>query len=358
MSRPPTIAGRRLARSHFALARLAMTISLGLATLPASAQRPDAELARLRAEHEKGLASASRLIDDIHRLTLRQLERERAEAGDYETAGKVKARLEAMERAPGAAAIVPPPLTHTLPAARALTRDGANTEGGREYVDFRKTGGKAIWDVLGLEKGIYEVILTYSVGLPRFDESTLDGGTNQPREAPKGVIAFSEVTGLGGGGAAALEKRVTTTGAWENYIRESLGRHEFKTATATVKLEALSASEGGLLRLRQIELVKIVGGPDPAASDAGASEPGRALQSLQAQYRKNMQEAAATLRTRFASEFLKLEQELASAGDTAAATVVTRSRERLFPAATATGGADPAVDPMPGMADDPEEKQP
>ena len=351
MSRPPFTAGRRFDARRFAAA-----VSLGLAALPAAAQRPDAELARLRAEHEKGLASASRLIDDIHRLTLRQLERERAEAGDYETAGKVKARLDALERAPGAAAIVPPPLTHTLPAARALTRDGANTEGGREYVDFRKTGGKAIWDVLGLERGLYEVYLTYSVGLPRFDESTLDQGSDEPREAPKGVIAFSEVTGLGGGGGAPLEKRVTTTGAWDNYIRESIGRHEFKNATATVKLEALSASEGGLLRLRQIEMVKIVGEAETAPSEAVASAPGRALQTLQAQYRKSMQEAAASLRTRFTPEFLKLEQELTSAGDAAAAAAVSRSRERLFPAAA--DGVDAPADPMPGMVDDPEEKQP
>jgi hypothetical protein len=347
MTFPLPIAGRRLAA----------VVGLGLAALPAPAQRPDAELAKLRADHEKGLASASRLIDDIHRLTLRQLERERAEAGDYETASKVKARLDALERAPGAAAIVPPPLTHTLPAARALTRDGANTEGGREYVDFRKTGGKAIWDLLGLEKGTYEVFLTYAVGLPRFDESTLGDDSGAPREAPKGVIAFSEVTGLGGGAAAVLEKRVTTTGAWENYIRESIGRHDFKNATATVKLEALSATGGGLLRLRQVELVKVVGSQDATAAEAGATEPGRALQVLQAQYRKSMQEASASVRARFTGEFLKLEQELASAGDTAAAAVVARSRERLFPAA-AGNDQDPSADPMPGLADDPEEKKP
>lgn len=345
---PRPIAGRRLAA----------TVSLGLAVMPASGQRPDTELARLRAEHERGLASASRLVDDIHRLTLRQLERERTEAGDYETAGKVKARLDALERSPGTAAIVPPPLTHTLTAARAQTRDGANTEGGREFVEFRKTGGKAIWDLLGLEKGTYEVFLTYSVGLPRFDESTLDNDSGKPREGPKGVIAFSEVTGLGGGALASLEKRVNTTGAWENYIRESIGRHEFTNATASVKLEALSASDGGLLRLRQVELVKVVGVPEPAPAGAGAFEPAGALQSLQAQYRKNMREAAASLRSRFTGEFLKLEQELSSAGDATAAAAVNRSRERLFPAATAAGSEDPAADLMPGLADEPEKKKP
>lgn len=342
---------------------LAAAIALTVAARTAPAQRPDTELARLRTEHEKGLAAASRVIDDLHRLTLRQLERERAEAGDYETAGKVKARLADMERAAGVGLIVPPPLTHTLPASRALTRDGANTEGGREYVDFRKTGGKAIWDVLGLglERGVYEVFLTYSVGLPRWDVSPLDSGGTAPREAPGGVIAFSEVTALGSGAAAPLEKRVTTTGAWENYIRESLGRHEFRNASATVKLEAVKASQGGLLRLKQIELVKVVGRPDTDEGEDGSSEPAggrQALPALQAEYRRDMQEAAASLRARFHGEFLQLEQDLMRAGDTTGAAAVVRSRQRLFPAVAAAAAEDPAVDPMPAMADDPEDAPP
>jgi hypothetical protein len=333
--------------------------SLTVSTLAATAQRPDTELARLRTEHEKGLASASRLVDDIHRLTLRQLERERAEAGDYETASRVKARLDALERTPGTAAIIPPPLTHTLLAARAQTRDGANTEGGREYVDFRKTGGKALWDILGLEKGTYEVVLTYSVGLPRFDESTLGDNTDGPREAPGGVVSFGEVTGLGSGPAPTLEKRVVTTGAWENYIRESIGRHEFKNASTTVKLEAVSATDGGLLRLKHIELVKVVGAPEPSAATGTAQEPARSLQALQAKHRQEMKEAAGSLRPRFNSEFLKLEQELTTAGDAAAAAAVAKVRERLFPAAPSTEAeSNDAADPIPGLGDEPEEKKP
>lgn len=335
-----------------------LAASLSLTSLSAPAQRPELDLARLRADHEKGLASASRLVDDIHRLTLRQLERERAEAGDYETAARVKARLDALERTPGTDAIVPPPLTHTLLAARSQTRDGANSEGGREYIDFRKTGGKAIWDILGLEKGTYEVFLTYSVGLPRFDESTLGAESDGSREPPGGMITFGEVSGLGTTPAATLEKRIATTGAWDNYVRESIGRHEFRNATATVKLEAASATGGGLLRLRQIDLVKVVGAPPPRSSDT-ASEPARSLQALRAQHRKDLNEAAVSLRPRFSNEFLKLEQELTSAGDTAAAAAVARSRNRLFPATTPPAGSpDEGSDPMPVWADEPEEKKP
>jgi hypothetical protein len=341
-------------------ARVAGALILAQATLFApeaqAQQRPDTELARLRTDYEKGLASASRVIDDIHRLTLRQLERERAEAGDYETAERVKERLDALESAPGAAAIVPPPLVHTLPAARAQTRDGANTEGGREYIDFRKTGGKAFWDLIGLEKGLYEVFLTYSVGLPRFDESSLGGNGNGPGEAPGGTIQFGEVTGLGSGPAAVLVKRVMTTGSWENFIRESIGRHEFKNATATVKVEAASATEGGLLRLRQIELVKVVGAPEAGGATAGSPEPARVLQSLRTRHRKELQEAASAVRARFGGEWVKLEQEFAAAGEAAAAAAVARSRERLFP--PASNGKDDGPDVLPGLDPEPEEKKP
>lgn len=325
----------------------------------ASAQRPDPELTKLRTEHEKALASASRLIDDIHRLTLRQLERERAEAGDYDTAARVKERLDAMERSPGAAAIVPPPLTHTLPAARALTRDGANTEGGREYVDFRKAGGKALWDVLGLEKGTFEVFLTYSVGLPRFDESALSDGSGGTREAPGGAIAFSEVTGLAGGAAPTLEKRVVTTGAWDNFIRESLGRYEFRNASPTVKLEATSATEGGVLRLRQVELVKVVGAAESAEPNATESEPTRLLQVLQTRHRDALRGIAESLRPRFVEEFEKLEQSFTAAGDATAAAVVAKARRRLFPApAAGESAADPAADPLTNWGEDPEANKP
>lgn len=324
----------------------------------AVAQRPDSDLAKLRADFEKGLASASRLVDDIHRLTLHQLERERAEAGDYETAGKVKARLDAFERAPGNAAIVPPPVTHVLLPARAQTRDGANTDGGREYVDFRKPGGKAMWDLLGLEQGTYEVFLIYSVGLPEIDESGQNSNNGEASKKPGGTIGFGEVSGLGGTGTSPLEKRVTTTGAWENYIRESLGRHDFRNKTATVKLEAVNAGDGGLLRLKQLELVKVVDGTAPRSAESATAEPGKALQALRASYRKEMRETAAALRERFSGEFQKLEQEMNGAGDSAAAASVAQMRARLFPTPPTTAAEDDSTDPMPALPEDPAAKLP
>jgi hypothetical protein len=238
-----------------------------------------------------------------------------------------------------------------------LTRDGANSEGGREFIDFRKAGGKAVWDLIGLEKGDYEVYLTYSVGLPRFDETALSGESDGPGEPPGGTVRFGEVSGLGGGPAGVLEKRLTTTGSWDNYIRETIGRHEIKNATATVKVEAATATTGGLMRLRQVELVKVVD-PESAGREGAAAEPARVLQSMRVRHHRELEAAAAALRPRFAAEWLKLEQELAQAGEAAAAAEVSRSRERFFPAASGAGAGSVGSGAVPGMDPQPEDNQP
>ncbi len=343
------------------IVRHAIVLAAGAAGVAGAAhgQRPNPELAKLRTDHEKTLASASRLVDDIHRLTLRQLERERAEAGDYETAARVKERLDLLDHSPGTTAIMPPPLTHTLVAARVLTRDGASREAGRDCVEFRRIGAKALWDIVGLEKGTYEVVLTYAVGLPRFDESSLGDGARGSREPPGGTITFTEVTGLASGAAPALEKRVFTTGAWENYIRESIGRYEFRNATTTVRLEAASTTGGGLMRLRTVELIKVVGDPGPADAVVAGSEPARLLEDLRARHRERLRGIADSLRPRFAGEFLKLEQSFAASGDTASASAVARLRERLFPAAPAAGtGDDTATDIIPGLGEESDPQNP
>jgi len=327
-----------------------------LAAATTSAQRPPETLARLRNDHEQAVASAGRSLDDVHRLTLRQLERERAEAGDYETAAKVKNRLDTLASQPGTTPITPPPVTHTLTPVRALTRDGANTEGGREYVDFRKPGGKALWDVLGLEKGTYEVFLTYSVGLPRLNTSPLSQTPEEPREAPGGVITFNELSGLNGSSLATLEKKVVTTGAWENYIRESLGRYELKTSPTTVKLEATTATTGGLLRLRQLEFVKAVPGPaaEIETADRPASELADRLATLKTRCQQELDAATAPLHLRFTQAFNALERELATGGQNAAAAATARTRTELIsslqksvtlpPAASPPAQPDPAAE--------------
>ncbi len=331
-----------------------------LTSAPVAAQRPLADLDRLQTEYEKTVIAASRRLDDIHRLTLRQLERERAGNGDYETAAKVKARLESLENKAGPPPITPPPLTHTLPAGRAQTRDGANAEGGREYVDFKKQGGKAIWDILALEKGTYEVILTYSVGLPRFDTTPLATTTEPPREAPGGVILFSELSKLGGASVATLEKKVVTTGAWENYIRESIGRHDFRSTNTTIKLEAAQATTGGLLRVRQIELIKVVPGPAaaPAADDSPAPDLTPKLQELRSRFEEELTASTAPVRLQSTADLRQLETERLTAGDQPGATLAARAREQIMappapapamPAPTAISTSMPSAPSQVGM---------
>jgi hypothetical protein len=290
-----------------------------------AAQQPD-ELARLREEHRLKVVAATRLVDDVYRLTLRQMEKHRAEAGDYEGAQRAMQRLDAIEKKAVVAPVVLEPVSHLLTASGSQTRDGANTDSSRTRVEFKKTGGKASWDILSIERGVYEVFLTYSVGLPVFNPEEPRDANDPANAKPGGEVAFSEVTGLSGAGGAELRKKLTTTGHWDNFIRESLGRYECKRTPVTVRVEAVNASPSGLMHLRQVELVRL----DDAQAATAVVPPTQTLKELMSKHREAMAAASAPVRARFEAEFEALENQLAAAGDAAGAAAVARARQALF----------------------------
>jgi hypothetical protein len=300
-----------------------------LSSLPLAAQQPD-ELSRLRDEHERAVASAVRMVDDVYRLTLRQVEKQRAEAANYEGAQRAKEKLDALDKRLGSGSSVtrPPPYVLLL-AARSQTRDGANADSSRQFIDFKKVGGKAVWEVLTLEQGVYEVFLTYSVGVPSF----VVGDPKDPAvpAVAGGVISFSEVTGLSAATAAPLaplEKKIVPTGSWDNFIRESLGRYEFKRTSATVRVEAEAVEAGGLMRLRQVELVRVSGAG--AAAGGMAVNPAQALKELRLKHGEAITTASEEVQRRFGAEFEQLEQQFAATGDHGAAKAVAQARRDLF----------------------------
>lgn len=295
-----------------------------LAAAPLPAQWAD-DFARLRDEHTKALATATRSVDDAFRLMLRQFESERTQAGDYAGAQRIRVRRAAIDREIEATALaVKPSATHTLAAAQALTRDGANSESVRRYIEFKKTGGKALWQILSLEPGWHEVFLTYSVGLPGQDSPSSFSASTTLGE-PGGTVAFAESSSLVAGPSAALEKKLMTTGSWDHFIRESLGVHEFKNRSATVRVEALQASDAGLMRLRQVELVR-VSQPAPGASSEQAA---KAIEDLRARHREALSLAANSLQMRHSLDLDQLERRLRLTGETEKAAEAARERARL-----------------------------
>ncbi len=328
-------------------------LALGaLAALPG--QQPGAatdELSRHRLESERLAAAATRSLDDAYKLSLRQLERQRAEAGDYEGAEQAWRRLETLEKASSTAPIVAKPPSYVLSPARATVREGASVDGGRGVIEFKKTGSKATWEMLNLEPGAYHVRLTYSVGLPDFTDARSREGATTTGPMPGGLLSFGAVnTSPPAVPTAVLQKRVSPTGSWHNFITETLGRYEFPHRSASLRVEAVSASEAGLMQLKQIELIKAAPLPDSTAAtngvglsstgDVSPAEAEASLQSLKRRQRDAERAATSGLRLRYLGEFDRLERELSAQGESAAAARVARARASLF---TEDETTDPAT---------------
>ncbi len=296
-----------------------------LAALVATTAAPAADdPATLRDEYLKSVASSTRMLDDVYRLTLRRLEKQRAEAGDYEGAQNVRERLDQIEKSSLAAPVVPKNSNMVLAANRARTMNGANTDTSRQAVSMRRSGSTAAWDLIGLTQGSYEVYVTFAVGLSEIDPT----GNKTPATGCGGVISFAEETRLATQQAAPLERRLHTTGAWDNFVREKLGTIEFRSSSATVKLTTTSAEPGGCAVVRQIELVRA---SQPAtAPTATAATPG-SLAEVRAQHRQELRKAAGDVDDRYRQQFEALEREFTSSGNTKAAEAVAEERKRLFP---------------------------
>jgi hypothetical protein len=279
------------------------------------------DLGKLRDEHEKAVAASTKMLDDTYRLTLQRLERRCAENGDYEGAMSAKERADAIEKPTGAAAPIAP-IAYSLTANQARTQGGVNYDRARDFIEFRKTGAAAIWELLPVEPGSYEAFIIYSAGVPVHDPTGRSLG-----EPCGGIFAWSEVTNLGTR-ALPIEKSVVTTGSWENFVRVSLGRHEFKSRSATLRVEALAAAPGGLMRLRRIEIAPLSDSTATSARVVGTME---SFRDLQKKNREALLAALTPVREKFAPEFEKLEREFVARGDTQGAAAVARARQNLFP---------------------------
>jgi hypothetical protein len=294
---------------------------LGVTSLECSslhAQEP--ELSKLRDDHQKAVAASTKMLDDSHRLTLRRLERKCAESGDYEGAWRAKERADAIAQPPEGALPTAPP-RYSLNSSQARTQGGVNHDRANDFIEFRKTGATATWELLPVEPGSYEAFVIYSVGVP-----VLDPAGGSPETPCGGMFAWSEVTNLGVR-VPPVEKSVVTTGSWENYVRASLGRQDFKSRSATLRVEALAAAPGGLMRLRRIEIVPL---SDSAASGGRVAEAVESFRELQKRNREAMLAALTPVREKFAVEFDKLERELVARRDTQGAAAVARARQNLF----------------------------
>ena len=292
-------------------------IPLGFVTaaLAGTAAAQFDELSQLRDEHARAVSAATRMLDDVYRLTLRRIEKELAERGDYQGAQRARDRSEAFAAKSVPAAVKPAGMQ--LPASQARTQ-GAAYDRGRDVLEFRKTGATAIWELLRIVPGPYEVEAVYSVGTPQGK-----GRSGSAELSPcGGKFAWKIETNLGES-APALEREVRTTGSWDNFVRRTIGKCEFKSRSATVRIDAVSAQPGGLMNLRHIEL-------KPVLRENGPGERADPLAELRQRNWEALNSVTASVQQKFQAEFEKLERELTQRGDNGAAAAVAAERARLF----------------------------
>ncbi|MGI8601944.1 MAG: hypothetical protein ACR2OZ_02985 [Verrucomicrobiales bacterium] len=302
------------------MTRVLSVILLGAATAGLIRAQPD-ELATLREEYEKSVFAAAKMVDDAFKLTLARLEKQRAEQGDYEGALRAQERAEAAGKSPPSFA----------PAARSgyvLTASQARTQGAlfdrlKGILEFRKAGAAASWEILRLDPATYQVFAVYAVGAP-----VLDPSTSSTLSVCGGSFSCKEVTSLGNT-VAPLEKAISTTGSWENYVRASLGSCSFKSKSATLRIEALNALPGGLMRLARIELIPV--SDASMLNTVGGQDAAELLRELRRDHRASLAAAIGPVQTRFRADFEKLAAELARQGDSENASAVIRETKRWFP---------------------------
>lgn len=304
--------------------RLRITLiraGLGIAAcLPLAAQQ---DVSSLRADFERAAAAATRSLVEAHQLALRELEAQRAEEGDYEGALRARQLAEALENPVGNPATVQPSGI-TLPASHARPQ-GASHDRSRDSIELRRAGAAAIWELVRLEPGTYDVWAVYAVGAPQPSgggRAASSPATTTPPQLCGGRISLSEATSLTPGGSG-LQRQVTSTGGWDNYVRGYLGRQEFRTRSLTLKLQADSSEPGGVMRLRGLLLA-------PALGEAGASlDALRPLRDLQKAHAEAMSALRQSGRQRLEGQLRDLENELFLKGDIQSAAAVARERQEL-----------------------------
>jgi hypothetical protein len=295
-------------------------VLLGIVTLvlASAAGVPFDELEQRRKEHKQAVISATRMLDDVYRLTLRRIERDRADRGDYDGAKRARDRVEAVLPESDQEAALP--TVRFLPASQARTQ-GVGFDRGSDVLVFRKPGAAAIWEVLGIVRGHYEVVAVYSVGPP---ENRIRNETTEV--APCGGTFTWKIATRLGESSPVLEKKVTCTGSWDNFIRATIGQWHFANRSSSVRIDAIQVNPGGLMNLKRIELR-----PLPPAT--GTKKAADRLVELRRDNRDALDSATAPAREKHRTRLEALERELGQQGDKAGADAVKAERTRLFPPA-------------------------
>ena len=311
--------------------RHAILSALLLAAPPprAAAAAEPVELLTLRESFLADARERSAAAEASWRLGMETLEKQRAAAGDYEGAIRVrKALSERLDAGASPAARIAGAGSLSLNPATALQGGGA------EFTDVRKTslrlkrpGSNAVWTLTSPPAGVYEVRLTY--GAPGENPATPAGEANGTPEIWRaeaeawkpggaesakagGVAEFRRVTNIQSD-QTPLVRVIRPTGGWGNPVTLPMGPVELDGRTVRFSLKALSAEAAGLMDLQAVELV-------PAAlAGVSAADPAdtREFLRLKEIFERQAAEKTKTLTRKYLSALQEMESRFSRGKDTA-----------------------------------------
>ncbi len=295
------------------------------------------ELARAKAEADRAVEVAAKSSVESYLLALRLVEKQRAEAGDYEGAARARdqaAQVEKPAASPASAgpASAVPRGGIVLAAAAARTNAGATTNRALDLIEFNKPDCTAQWELLKFEPGVYEIWMTYSLAplVPPAKALTSDGSP-APYIKTGGVVDVGEVSALRQDLPLPKVEPLIPTGSWETFARLNLGTAEFKSKSLSLRVLAREAREGGLMRLRRVELIPAAAiAAEPVPVKPAEATPVKAtLASLRGEAGKSIGASMLQVRKTYETKLEAMLAELAAAGNTDAAALVKAERDRV-----------------------------
>lgn len=278
-------------------------------------------LAAAKARLSESLTVADRTVTSQWLVTLTELEKKRAEKGDYEGAMRARQRREQALIAAGSDdGRIPVLLTVSAPSTRA-TKVTLDSQTGTAV--FGSSGAFITWEVTGDFKGWYEVMLTHGVAGGKDHTAAITpvtgnipAGWRKRRDeddyAPQagGWACFQSLSSLGGS-SVVLRREIVSTGGWSTWRTVSLGRVQIQQTRPTFRLGGEEVARQGLMHFRQLELVPV--SAPSATSAAGELKLKQLRDVFESEYRKRALTSAASGQYRAA--LLALEQQAKAAKD-------------------------------------------
>jgi hypothetical protein len=252
---------------------MAIFSSFGLLVASTPLVRGNNELEDLKKKHLQSAQRATQMIDERYRVTLRRLEQEKAESGDYLGAAVVKARLEQMERIePESLLTRDPPLSASAVGARSLRLNAGTLLNGARYdanalqVLLQRPEQAIEWLLNSLTVGRYRVEMIYAAVSESEHFQRNEDEKNLPATAvhPSSSLAELEVSLSEGVGLSQRIQRqnltIQPTGSLLQTIRRQVTIFEVGPRAPTLRVQLTSQQQKGdsTLALRVVELVPII----------------------------------------------------------------------------------------------------